>query len=1175
MRRTVSWKAAAFASALLTFAWLVLPPAVRASERPASPEHLKLIRTIRQVNVTPSPGPVVTPLVPLDSHFERGGETGGDSADSPAQRVFRVLPEQDKSGLAQSLARRLMTTGVSGDSRDLALLRTLNELNGISGGLVPFSTSLAGAGEADPLKELEPNDDWLTAQSIGYGAVVAGEAVPDRDLDVFSFEASAGDFVRIEGRPTGGDGWITTLLFDPDSNLVSSGLYGFYPMDLTAEGERLIAPIWGGGNVIGATLEKTGTYRVMIVARSGYIIFYRADKENAASGAAGTAVTYNLSLDRLDVREVTGSVRDEQGRGVPGVELYYWSTDYYNNTRVVTDADGSFRTGLPEGEYSVSARSPEDSRFPQDQLYEYIRVDRDGAAFDYRLKSGVVFSGTAREDRGPSVPWLAFGMWDRSSGQYRWAGSDSSGRYSLAVFPGTFEVYLYPGWQYPVQPRIEGLRIDADMSYDLVVDTGNRLSGRILGPEGEALAQAQIVFQGRSDSRYAFSGEDGTYEAALSGGEYTVTITPRDGDLVPSQQLGPYRVDRDLTMDLKLSAGAVFYGSVADSRGNPVRGALVNLWRDSFSSSGELPPDIRLSSDTVRSADEPDGTLYKSAGDRLAVYTGEDGTWRAAVIAGTWNVEVIAPTPDYPWQQMKAGTYSPAVGERVEVPKAVIEHGTVFHGRVLLPDGSPLQWSGFYLHSGGDTGFIVPADGTEPALYRIEDGRSSFQPWSIWVSTDSDGRFRQRVLPDIYTLQFEGRTGANGYPNQKIGNVNLANDREMTLNLDGGFMVGGRVATADGKGVPDCGFYLYAEGEWFHAGWAYSDRNGEWAVRVTGGDYILQIQPAAGYFADSERQSLKVGSDTRLDIKLEPGITVGGVVTDRNGRAVPGVMIQLNGSGVPEDTLMRILPVPMPLLYVEFASDGVRNEIFAPGGNFSWTDENGFWSMQIKPGVYDLFAWPPAGYAALYRPSLDIGEDVKLELVLEQAGIRVSGRVEREDGTPADGALVSAWDRDSGEHTWIWTDAAGRFEIMLPVGKYEFIVDAGQENLRMEVLHDMELSADRNFNVRFGTGLMDDSGTPGSGLPRAFALSQNAPNPFNPSTTIQYSVSEAAHVKLAVFDIRGRMIAALVDREVQAGNYSVQWDGRDTAGRQVASGVYFYRMQAGSFSNIRKMVLLK
>ncbi|HUU28639.1 MAG TPA: choice-of-anchor D domain-containing protein [archaeon] len=97
-------------------------------------------------------------------------------------------------------------------------------------------------------------------------------------------------------------------------------------------------------------------------------------------------------------------------------------------------------------------------------------------------------------------------------------------------------------------------------------------------------------------------------------------------------------------------------------------------------------------------------------------------------------------------------------------------------------------------------------------------------------------------------------------------------------------------------------------------------------------------------------------------------------------------------------------------------------------------------------------------------------------------------------------------------------------------------------------------------------------------LPRSFALSQNYPNPFNPSTSISFCVPENAgtvNVLLRVFDLRGAQVRTLAEGERAPGSYTVFWDGRDEQGRMLSSGIYFYRLQAGEFTRIRKMVLLK
>ncbi len=93
--------------------------------------------------------------------------------------------------------------------------------------------------------------------------------------------------------------------------------------------------------------------------------------------------------------------------------------------------------------------------------------------------------------------------------------------------------------------------------------------------------------------------------------------------------------------------------------------------------------------------------------------------------------------------------------------------------------------------------------------------------------------------------------------------------------------------------------------------------------------------------------------------------------------------------------------------------------------------------------------------------------------------------------------------------------------------------------------------------------------------PRVLALMQNHPNPFNPSTTIEYSLPESGYVSLTVFDVSGRRVARLVDGKQEQGPHTVQWTGRDQNGRAVASGIYFYKLEFGKESLTRKMVFLR
>ena len=111
-----------------------------------------------------------------------------------------------------------------------------------------------------------------------------------------------------------------------------------------------------------------------------------------------------------------------------------------------------------------------------------------------------------------------------------------------------------------------------------------------------------------------------------------------------------------------------------------------------------------------------------------------------------------------------------------------------------------------------------------------------------------------------------------------------------------------------------------------------------------------------------------------------------------------------------------------------------------------------------------------------------------------------------------------------------------------------------------------DIGADEFVHPPTTTGVEDAE----SGVPRWFALEQNYPNPFNPSTTIKFDLPNASNVRLGVYDILGREVSVLVKERRNAGVYEVKFDGSN-----LSSGVYFYRLSAGSYVETRKLLLLR
>lgn len=109
--------------------------------------------------------------------------------------------------------------------------------------------------------------------------------------------------------------------------------------------------------------------------------------------------------------------------------------------------------------------------------------------------------------------------------------------------------------------------------------------------------------------------------------------------------------------------------------------------------------------------------------------------------------------------------------------------------------------------------------------------------------------------------------------------------------------------------------------------------------------------------------------------------------------------------------------------------------------------------------------------------------------------------------------------------------------------------------------------------VQIGTGVKDETGN--REKPSEFTLFQNYPNPFNQTTKIEFTLAKSGFVSLTIYDLLGRKVKTLVSEHVFSGYKSVLWDGKNNFGNEVASGIYFYQIKVGNFTETKKLVLLK
>jgi hypothetical protein len=229
---------------------------------------------------------------------------------------------------------------------------------------------------------------------------------------------------------------------------------------------------------------------------------------------------------------------------------------------------------------------------------------------------------------------------------------------------------------------------------------------------------------------------------------------------------------------------------------------------------------------------------------------------------------------------------------------------------------------------------------------------------------------------------------------------------------------------------------------------------------------------------------------------------------------------------------------------------------------YNFTDGE-HWSSGLKlsplivaePGT--MFDHPagPDDFIAFHTYEDTVGCDV-IEAIASAATVMRY----QDDGIPAGGAVVS----NSSENNYSNTAA-----VILSGFSFHRIRDDSPDGVMDRDHHMADILSWLGDPVSYPVGA-------GGRVAYVDRLGQNRPNPFNPTTTIEFSLRAPAHVTLSVYNVRGQLVRVLLDEKRQAGLHKdVVWDGRNGAEETVASGIYFYRLVAGDYRNTKKMVLLK
>jgi hypothetical protein len=361
-----------------------------------------------------------------------------------------------------------------------------------------------------------------------------------------------------------------------------------------------------------------------------------------------------------------------------------------------------------------------------------------------------------------------------------------------------------------------------------------------------------------------------------------------------------------------------------------------------------------------------------------------------------------------------------------------------------------------------------------------------------------------------------------------------------------------------------------------------TDSTGAYDAMVLSQRSYIALAARGGYFPQyydhkntpSDATILPVTGDVKgIDFNLNPYhppqmYSVSGVVWDSAGIRVPS----------------RIIVFPLR----SYANRPAR---------FGFTDSLGEYSVDhLLAGKYIMLAVPFGKYAPAFYKAGAFGvirwknadtvtiaanvSGINIGVVqIHSSGVATLTGWITSGGQPLAGVNVVAGDAGGAAVGYGMTDGSGAYVIdALSAGPVTLTVDLVGYNGAQQMISvgPSQFALSQDFSLGITTSV---SG--GQSVPQAYALGQNYPNPFNPSTRISFSLPLAGAVTLKVFNLLGQELTTLVNSPMTAGIHETLWDGRDAAGRVLASGVYFYRIEVkgpdggAAYSAMRKMVLLK
>jgi len=764
------------------------------------------------------------------------------------------------------------------------------------------------------------------------------------------------------------------------------------------------------------------------------------------------------------------------------------------------------------------------------------------------------------------------------------ANSDSAGNYFLTgLLPGAYVItataadfvgeFYNDTRNYLEATPLSIAQNDTVEGIDFGLAEGGKITGVVFGGDGStplprAYVTATLVVNERM-VEYARSNEDGSYVInGLPTGSYHLAANANGyrgeyyDDTIEKSAAQLVAVNETVTtsgIDFDLAMSGAIQGVVTSSLDqSPLRGAYVVLYGTSkrnehaqrplletrTNENGKYLLQARPGSYIIYAiANNFNGEFYDGKFDRASADT--------VVVAGdvhTTNIDFsLSPSSSIAGNVTDERTGAPIAGAVVE---AFREKRLV--GRDLTDAGFRARTDslGNYLIKSIPVGAYMIKAFTENYLPEFYDGKSDKADADVITVGES-----QQIENINFTLG--GGGGFSGFV--KTEKDSLPIPRAMVRAFYGNT---GRniVAYTDGDGKFEFGGLL----------------SGKYYIRTIAKGYFSELYDDANDRSDAtvvEVVAPNVTPDINFYLKEhrdKDGTIVGRVYAEADTTPVRGAMIvavspsrrrpHITFTG--EDGSYRLTNLSKGQYYVFAWAEDFVGEFFDDVERFRDATPVIVQENQISTASFGLMAATQRGLYAI-RGKIDRKSDRQ-----PVAGVLVHARI--------DGQVDVNGVTDSQGNYYITGLAAGQYTIEASGAGYEDAYYGGASEVSSIVVSVGDGQDASSVNLQMSIDNITTVSGSADNAPKSFSLEQNYPNPFNPATNISYTIAENGEVNLRIFNLLGQEVRTLVSKVQPVGSYTVKWNGKDMAGRQVATGIYIFRLKAGdNFQATGRMLLLK